>query len=67
MSTELFIYAGFMIPLFFIGAFLLTGLPIAMNVHDYYRNRRQQRPVTRPDSRETAGATVDRHRLATVK
>ena len=66
MSTELFIYAGFMIPLFFIGAFLLTGLPIAVNVQDYYRNRRQ-RPVTRPDSRETAGATADRHRLATVK
>jgi hypothetical protein len=51
-------FSLFLIPLFLIGAFLLTGLPIALSLHDYYRNRGRQ-SVTCPDSGQPADVEVD--------
>jgi hypothetical protein len=48
LSKELFTYALFILPLFFIGAFLVTGLPVAVSIHSYYKNRGRQ-SVTRPE------------------
>jgi len=59
MSTELFTYALFLVPLFFIGAVLLTGLPVLLSLHDYYRNRGRL-SVTCPDSGKPADVAVDR-------
>ena len=43
MLTAFFTYALFLVPLFFLGAVLLTGLPVLVSVQDYYRNRGLQR------------------------
>jgi len=59
MSNELFTYSLFFLPLFFIGAALLTGLPVALSIQDYYKNRGRQ-SVTCPDSRQPADVEVDR-------
>ena len=59
MSTVLFTYALFMIPLFLIGACLVTGLPVALSLRNYYRNRGPQ-SVKCPDSRQRADIEVDR-------
>lgn len=59
MSTALFTYSLFLIPLFLIGACLMTGLPVALSLQDYYRNRGRQ-PVTCPDSGQPADVEVDR-------
>lgn len=59
MSTAFFTYALFIIPLFFLGAVLLTGLPILVSLQDYYRNRGRQ-TVACPDSGEPADVEVDR-------
>lgn len=59
MTTALFTYALFILPLFFIGAFLVTGLPVALSLQNYFANRGRQ-PVTCPDSKQAANVTVDR-------
>ena len=51
-------FAIFPIVLFFLGAFLVTGLPVALSLQNYYRNRGRQ-SVTCPDSQQTAGVEVD--------
>jgi len=35
----MFTYALFMVPLFFLAACLVTGLPVALSLQNYYRNR----------------------------
>jgi len=55
----MFTYALFMIPLFFLGACLLVGLPVALSLEDYYKNRGRQRVIC-PDSKQPAEVTVDR-------
>ena len=52
-------FAIFPILLFFLGAFLVTGLPVALSLQNYYRNRGRQ-PVTCPDSEQAAEVEVDR-------
>ena len=52
-------FALFMIPLFFIGAILVTGLPVALSLQNYYKNRGRQSVVC-PDSRESVDVEVDR-------
>jgi hypothetical protein len=59
MLTAFFTYALFLVPLFFLGAVILTGLPVLVSLQDYYRNRGRQ-AVTCPDSGEQAGVEVDR-------
>jgi len=59
MSNELFAYALFLIPLFLVGIYLVTGLPIALSLQNYYANRGRQ-PVKCPDSGQPADVTVDR-------
>jgi hypothetical protein len=59
MSSELLTYSLFFIPLFLIGAALLTGLPIALSIQDYYKNRGRQ-SVTCPDSHQPSDVEVDR-------
>lgn len=51
-------FALFLIPLFLIGAALLTGLPVALSLQNYYRNRGRQ-SVTCPDSGQPADVEVD--------
>ncbi len=58
MSTALFTYALFLVPLFLVGACLMTGLPVALSLQDYYRNRGRQ-SVTCPDSGQHADVEVD--------
>ena len=58
MVTAYFTYALFFVPLFFLGAVLLTGLPVLVSLQDYYRNRGIQ-AVTCPDSGEPAAVKVD--------
>ena len=58
MTTALLTYALFFLPLFFIGAFLLTGLPVAVSLQNYYQNRGRQ-SVTCPDSRQLAAVEVE--------
>jgi len=52
-------FAIFPILLFFLGAFLVTGLPVALSLQNYYRNRGRQ-SVTCPDSGQKADVEVDR-------
>jgi len=52
-------FAIFPILLFFLGAFLVTGLPVALSLQNYYRNRGRQ-PVICPDSGQPADVEVDR-------
>jgi len=59
MSDSLFTYALFFIPLFCVGACLLTGLPVALSLQDYFKNRGRE-SVTCPDSGQTADVAVDR-------
>lgn len=58
-TNALLTYALFMIPLFFIGACLVTGLPVALSLQNYYQNRGRQ-SVTCPDSKQPVDVTVDR-------
>lgn len=55
----MFTYALFMIPLFLVGAVVLTGLPVALSLQEYYKNRGRQR-VTCPDTKQPVEVTVDR-------
>jgi hypothetical protein len=52
-------FAIFPIVLFFVGAVLVTGLPVAVSLQNYYKNRGRQ-PVTCPDSGEPVDVEVDR-------
>ncbi len=58
----LFTYALFIIPLFFIGAVLVTGLPVAVSLQNYFQNRGRQ-SVTCPDSGQPADVELD-HKFA---
>ncbi len=58
MSTAFFTYALFLVPLFFIGAFLLTGLPLALSLQNYYRNR-GRRLVSCPETGQPTEVEVD--------
>jgi len=58
MSSAFFTYALFFVPLFFIGAVILTGLPVLLSLQDYYRNRGRQ-AVTCPETGEPAAVEVD--------
>jgi len=58
MSTALFTYALFFVPLFILGAFLLTGLPVALSLQNYFRNRGRQAVIC-PDSGEPTDVEVD--------
>ncbi len=58
-SNALLTYALFMIPLFLIGACLVTGLPVAVSLQNYYKNRGRQ-AVKCPDSGQPADVEVDR-------
>lgn len=57
-TNELLTYSLFMIPLFVIGACLLNGLPIALSIEDYYKNRGRQ-SVACPESHQAADVEVD--------
>ena len=59
MLTALLTYALFMIPLFLIAACLVTGLPVALSLQNYFRNRGRQ-SVRCPDSKQRADVEVDR-------
>jgi len=52
-------FAIFPILLFFLGAILVTGLPVALSLQNYFRNRGRQ-VVICPDSGELAAVAVDR-------
>ncbi len=52
-------FAIFPIVLFFLGAVLVTGLPVALSLQNYYRNRGRQ-SVSCPDSGQPANVEVDR-------
>ena len=52
-------FAVFPILLFFLGAVLVTGLPVALSLQNYYRNRGRQ-SVTCPDSGQVVDIEVDR-------
>ena len=54
----MFTYALFLIPLFLIGACLLTGLPVALSLQNYYRNRGRQ-SVTCPETGQPTDVEVD--------
>jgi hypothetical protein len=51
--------AFFLVLLFFLGAYLVTGLPVAFCLQNYFRNRGAQR-VTCPESGQPAAVAVDR-------
>lgn len=53
-----FEYALFMVPLFLISTCILTGLPLALSIQNYYRNR-GSRTVTCPESHDDAVVEVD--------
>ncbi len=55
----MFTYALFMVPLFFIGACLVTGLPVALSLQNYYKNRGRQSVIC-PDSQQPVDVEVDR-------
>ena len=59
MLDSLFTYSLFMIPLFFIGAGLVTGLPIALSLRNYFADQGRL-SVTCPDSGQPADVEVDR-------
>ena len=59
MTIALLTFALFILPLFFIGAFLVTGLPIALSLQNYYQNRGRQ-SVTCPETGRSADVEVDR-------
>ena len=52
-------FAIFPILLFFAGAFIIVGPPVALSLQDYYKNRGRQ-PVACPDSGEAVEVEVDR-------
>jgi hypothetical protein len=51
-------FAIFPILLFFLGACLVTGLPVALSLQNYYRNRGRQ-SVTCPESGQPVDVAVD--------
>jgi hypothetical protein len=53
------IFAIFPILCFFLGAVLVTGLPVALSLQTYYANRGRQ-SVTCPDSEQPADVEIDR-------
>ena len=55
-------FAIFPILLFLPGAFLVTGLPVALSLQNYYRNRGRQRVVC-PETGQPAAVAVD-HKFA---
>jgi len=55
----MFTYALFMVPLFLLAACLVTGLPVALSLQNYYKNRGRQ-SVTCPETRQPADVEVDR-------
>ena len=59
MLTALLTYSLFMVPLFLIAACLVTGLPVALSLQNYFRNRGRQ-SVKCPDSKQRADVEVDR-------
>lgn len=59
MTTALLTYALFILPLFFIGAFLVTGLPVAVSLQNYYQNPGRQ-SVACPETGRPAAVEVDR-------
>jgi hypothetical protein len=60
MTTALLTYALFIAPLFFIGAFLVTGLPVALSLQNYYQNRGRN-SVSCPETGRPADVEVDRN------
>ena len=52
-------FAIFPIVLFFLGAILVTGLPVMVSLQNYYQNRGRQ-PVICPDSGQPVDVEVDR-------
>jgi hypothetical protein len=66
MPDSLFTYALFIIPLFIIGACLLTGLPVAVSIQDYYKSRGRQTEEG-PGPNEAASAESDWHDVAAVE
>jgi hypothetical protein len=54
----MFTLALFLIPLFFIGAYLVIGLPVALSLQNYYRNRGRQ-SVTCPETGQATDVEVD--------
>ncbi len=59
MVSELLTYAIFPIVLFFLSAVLVTGLPVALSLQNYFKNRGRQ-SVTCPDSNQPVNVEVDR-------
>ena len=55
-------FAIFPILLFFLGACLVTGLPVALSLQNYFRNRGPQL-ITCPDTKQAAAVAVD-HKFA---
>src|ERR1035438_8368461 len=51
-------FALFFIVLFFIGAVLVTGLPVALSLQSYYQNRGRQSALC-PDSGQPVDIEVD--------
>src|ERR1041385_9565983 len=51
-------YAAFPITIFFIGAAILVGLPVASTLQTYFKNR-GRRPVVCPDDQQQAEVEVD--------
>jgi hypothetical protein len=51
-------FALFLLALFFLGAFLVTGLPLAMSLQNYYRNRGRQSAIC-PKNGEAAHIEMD--------
>ena len=62
LANALFTYALFFVPLFFIGALLVTGLPVAVSLQNYFKTRGRQ-SVTCPETGRPADVSVD-HRFA---
>ncbi len=58
-TNEFLTYTLFFIPLFFVGAVLVTGLPVMVSIQSYYKNRGRQ-SVTCPETGRPADITVDR-------
>ena len=58
MLTTWFTFAIFPILLFFLSAVLVTGLPVALSLQEYFKNRGRL-GVTCPDSHEPADVEVD--------
>src|SRR5579864_1681681 len=57
--NALLTFGLFLIPLFLIGAWLVTGLPIALSVQNYYKNRGRQ-SVKCPETQQPVEIEVDR-------